>query len=142
MKTCSFTLARFPTHALQRKVGRAAPEDGIINVHPTMKEIDFPELLDALAQLEGRLLSILVVGRSGDQPVAVLIGTAGPLDIAGEEGGDVSREVAFVPVEEESAVAMGRQGVYLPATDFESASRIAERLIVTMRELRLEIEPT
>ena len=107
-----------------------------------MKEIDFPELLDALAQLEGRLLSILVAGRSGGQPVAVLIGTAGPIDIAGEEEGDGSQEIAFLPVEEESAAAMGRQGVYLPAAEFESASRIAERLIVTMRELRLEIEPT
>src|SRR6266571_5177306 len=107
-----------------------------------MKEIDFPELLDALAELDGRLLSIVVAGRSGGQPVAVLIGTAGPIDMTGEEAGDVSSGVAFIPVEEESAPAMGRQGVYLQAADFESASRIADRLIVTMRELRLEIEPT
>jgi hypothetical protein len=66
-----------------------------------MKEIDFPDLLDALAQLEGRLVSILVAGRSGGQPVAVLIGTAGPIDMAGEDEGDSSREVAFLPVEEE-----------------------------------------
>jgi hypothetical protein len=107
-----------------------------------MKEIDFQELLDALAELQGRLLSILVAGRSGGQPVAVLIGTAGAIDMAGEEEGDVSRGVVFMPVEEESAAAMGRQGVYLAAPDFESASRIADRLIVTMRELVLEIEPT
>jgi hypothetical protein len=107
-----------------------------------MQEIDFPELLDALAELQGRLLSIVVAGRSGDQPVAVLIGTAGPIDVAGEDEGDASRGVAFLPVEEESAAAMGRQGVYLEAADFESASRIADNLIITMRELRLEIEPT
>jgi hypothetical protein len=107
-----------------------------------MKEIDFPELLDALAQLEGRLVSIHVVGRSGGQPAAVLIGTAGPIDMPREDEGDPSREVAFLPIEEESAAAMGRQGVYLEAAGFESASRIAERLIVTLRELTLEIEPT
>jgi hypothetical protein len=107
-----------------------------------MQEIDFPELLDAVAQLEGRLLSILVGGRSGGQPVAVLIGTAGPIDMPGEDGGDASHGAAFIPVEEQEAAAMGRQGVYLTAADFESASRIAERLIITMREVRLEIEPT
>jgi hypothetical protein len=107
-----------------------------------MKEIDFPELLDALAQLQGRLVSILVSGRSGGQPAAVLIGTAGPIDLAGEDEGDSSRGVAFLPVEEQSAAAMGRQGVYLEAADFESADRIAERLIITLRELTLEIEPT
>jgi hypothetical protein len=107
-----------------------------------MKEIDFPELLDALAELQGRLLSILVVGRSGGQPAAVLIGTAGPIDLAGEDEGDSPRGIAFLPVEEESAAAMGRQGVYLNPADFEGASRIADRLIVTLRELTLEIEPT
>jgi len=107
-----------------------------------MKEIDFPELLDALAELQGRLLSILVAGRSGGQPVAVLIGTAGPIDIPMEEEGENRRAVAFLPVEEESAAAMGRQGVYLQAADFEGASRIADRLTVTLRELTLEIEPT
>ena len=105
-----------------------------------MKEIDFLELLDALAQLQGRLVSILVAGRSGGQPAAVLIGTAGPIDM--EDEGDSSHGVAFLPVEEESAAAMGRQGIYLEAADFESASRIAERLIITLRELTLEIEPT
>jgi hypothetical protein len=108
-----------------------------------MDEIDLAELLEALAQLEGQLLSIVVTGRSGGHPVAVLIGTAGPIDMPGaEEEGHVSSGVAFIPVEEESAPAMGRQGVYLDAADFESASRIADRFTVTMRELRLEIEPT
>jgi hypothetical protein len=107
-----------------------------------MQEIDFPELLAALAELEGELLSIVVTGRSGGQPVAVLIGTAGPIDMPGEEEGDASHGVAFIPVEEASAPAMGRQGVYLEAAEFESASRIAERLTINMRELRLEIEPT
>ena len=107
-----------------------------------MKEIDFLELLDALAQLQGRLVSILVAGRSGGQPAAVLIGTAGPIDMASEDEDDSSHGVAFLAVEEESAAAMGRQGVYLEAADFESASRIAERLIITLRELTLEIEPT
>jgi hypothetical protein len=37
---------------------------------------------------------------------------------------------------------MGRQGVYLKAADFEGASRVADRLIVTLQELTLEIEPT
>jgi hypothetical protein len=103
-----------------------------------MKEIEFPELLDALGELEGRLLTILVTGRSGGSPVAVLIGTAGSIDMSGDD----ESGVAFVPVEEESAAAMGRQGVYLRAADFEGASRIAERLIITLRELTLEIEPT
>jgi hypothetical protein len=62
--------------------------------------------------------------------------------MAGEDEGDSSREVAFLPVEEESAAAMGRQGVYLKAADFEGASRVADRLIVTLQELTLEIEPT
>jgi hypothetical protein len=106
-----------------------------------VQEIDFPELLDALGQLEGQLLSILVAGRSGAHPAAVLIGTAGPIDMPGEES-DATHGLVFIPVEEESAAAMGRQGVYLEAADFESASRIAERLIITMRELRIEIEPT
>jgi hypothetical protein len=108
----------------------------------TMKQIEFPDLLDALAELQGRLLSILVAARSGGPPVAVLIGTAGPIDMVGEDEGDISRGVAFIPVEEESTAAMGRQGVYLKAADFEGASRIAGRLIVTLRELTLEIEPT
>jgi hypothetical protein len=107
-----------------------------------MKDIDFPELLDTLAQLQGRLVSIHVAGRSGGQPAAVLIGTAGPIDMPREDEGDPAHGVAFLPVEEESAAAMGRQGVYLEEADFESASRIAERLIVTLRELTIEIEPT
>jgi hypothetical protein len=107
-----------------------------------MKDIDLPELLDSLAQLEGRLVSILVAGRSGGQPVAALIGTAGPIEMAGEDEDEDSSGVAFLPVEEESAAAMGRQGVYLEAANFEGASRVAGRLIVTLRELTLEIEPT
>jgi hypothetical protein len=107
-----------------------------------MQEVDFPEMLAALAELEGRLLSILVAGRSGGQPVAVLIGTAGAIEMAMEDEGDGSSGVAFIPVEEQEAAALGRQGVYLQAADFESASRIADSLIVTMREVRLEIEPT
>jgi 3-deoxy-D-manno-octulosonic acid (KDO) 8-phosphate synthase len=107
-----------------------------------MKPIEFSELLDALAELQGQLLSILVAGRSGGPPVAVLIGTAGAIDMAGEEEDESSGGVAFVPVEEESAAAMGRQGVYLRAADFEAASRIGGRLIITLRELTLEIEPT
>jgi hypothetical protein len=107
-----------------------------------MKEIDFPELLDDLAQLEGQLVTILVAGRSGGQPAAVLIGTAGPINLAGDDEGDSSARVAFLPIEEESAAAMGRQGVYLEAASFEGASRVAGRLIVTLRELTLEIEPT
>jgi hypothetical protein len=106
-----------------------------------MKEIAFHDLVDALAGLEGELLSILIAGRSDSQPVAVLLGTAGPIDTGGDED-DASKEVVFVPVEEESAAALGRQGVYLRRADFETASRIADRLIVTMRELVLEIEPT
>jgi hypothetical protein len=106
------------------------------------KEIEFPELLDALTQLRGELVSILVQGRSGGHPVAVLIGTAGPIDLADEDEGDSSPGVAFLPVEEESAAAMGRQGVYLEAASFEGATRVAGRLIVTLRELTLEIEPT
>ena len=105
-----------------------------------MEDIDFPELLDALAQLQGELVSILVAGRSGGQPVATMIGTAGPIDRGGEDEGDPG--VAFLPVEEESAAAMGRQGVYLEAANFEGASRVGGRLIVTLRELTLEIEPT
>jgi hypothetical protein len=108
----------------------------------TMNEIDFPEMLKALAQLQGRLVSILVAGRSGGQPAAVLIGTAGPIDMAGADEGDSRGGVAFLAVEEESAPAMGRQGVYLEAADFECASRIAERLIITLREITIEIEPT
>jgi hypothetical protein len=107
-----------------------------------MNDIDFPDLLDALAQLQGELVSILVQGRSGSQPVAVLIGTAGPIDLATEDEGDSSSRVAFLPVEEESAAAMGRQGVYLEAASFAGATRVAGRLIVTLRELTLEIEPT
>jgi hypothetical protein len=107
-----------------------------------MKEIDFAELLAALAQLQGRLVSVLVAGRSGDQPAAVLIGTAGAIDVTGEDEGDSSPRVAFLPVEEEAAAAMGRQGVYLEAAEFESAGRIAERLTITLRDLTLEIEPT
>jgi len=107
-----------------------------------MKDIDFPELLDALAQLQGELVTILIAGRSGGQPVAVLIGTAGPIDMAGEDEGDSPPGVAFLPIEEESAAAMGRQGVYLEAANFEGASRVAGRLIVTLPELTLEIEPT
>jgi hypothetical protein len=113
-----------------------------MTVEGTMKQIEFPDLLDALAELEGRLLSILVAGRLGGPPVAVLIGTGGPIDMAGEDEGDSSNGVAFFPVEEESAMAMGRQGVYLNAPDFEGATRIAGRLIVTLRDVTLEIEPT
>jgi len=107
-----------------------------------MNDIDFPGLLEALAQLQGELVSILVAGRSGGQPVAVLIGTAGPIDVAAGDEDDSSPGVAFLPVEEESAAAMGRQGVYLEAANFEGATRVAGRLIVTLRELTLEIEPT
>jgi hypothetical protein len=108
-----------------------------------MEQMNFSELLDALAELRGRLVSIVVAGRhEGSEPVAVLIGTAGVIDMGGESEGDHSREVTFVPVEEESAAGMGRQGVYLKVADFEGASRIADRLIVTLREVTLEIEPT
>jgi hypothetical protein len=108
-----------------------------------MEQMNFSQLLDTLAELRGRLVSILVAGRGGrSEPAAVLIGTAGAIDMAGESEGDISRGVAFVPIEEESAAGMGRQGVYIRVADFEGASRIADRLIVTLREVTLEIEPT
>jgi hypothetical protein len=108
-----------------------------------MEQLNFPELLNALAELPGRLVSIVVAGRREEpEPVAVLIGTAGTIDMGGESEDDLSHGVVFVPVEEESAAGMGRQGVYLRAADFEGAGRIADRLIVTLREITLEIEPT
>jgi hypothetical protein len=108
-----------------------------------MDEMNFSQLLAALAELRGQLVSILITGRdSGSEPVAVLIGTAGAIDMSGDDDDDVAGGVAFVPVEEESAAGMGRQGVYLRTADFENAGRIAGRLVVTLREATLEIEPT
>jgi hypothetical protein len=108
-----------------------------------MEQMNFCQLLSALAELRGRLVSILITGREdASEPVAVLIGTAGTVDMSGDSEHDALRGVAFVPVEEESAAGMGRQGVYLRTVDFENASRIAGRLIVTLREVTLEIEPT
>jgi hypothetical protein len=102
--------------------------------------MNFSQLLSALAELRGQLVSIMITGRgAGSEHVAVLIGTAGAVDMSGDNEDD---GVAFVPVEEESAAGMGRQGVYLRTADFENASRIAGRLIVTLREVTLEIEPT
>ncbi len=105
--------------------------------------MNFSQLLSALAELRGRLVSILITGRGdGSEAVAILIGTAGMVDMSGDSEAGSPGGVAFVPVEEESAAGMGRQGVYLRTVDFESASRIADRLIVTLREVILEIEPT
>jgi hypothetical protein len=110
-----------------------------------MDQMNFSQLLSAVAELRGQLVSILITGREDvSEPVAVLIGTAGTVDMSGDSDSehDGPRGVAFVPVEEESAAGMGRQGVYLRTVDFENASRIAGRLIVTLREVTLEIEPT
>jgi hypothetical protein len=108
-----------------------------------MEQMNFSQLLSAFAELRGRLVSILIAGRDdGSEPVAVLIGTAGEVEMSGDGEDDSPGGVAFVPVEEESAAGMGRQGVYLRTADFENASRIADRLSITLREVTLEIEPT
>jgi hypothetical protein len=57
-----------------------------------MDQMNFSQLLSAVAELRGQLVSILITGREDvSEPVAVLIGTAGTVDMSGDSDSEESR---------------------------------------------------
>jgi hypothetical protein len=103
--------------------------------------LNYVQVLDTLAGLEGHEIGVLVYGAAAESwmPRATLAGRAGAVEMATEKTAGESQGVAFLPVGDSDFPSVGWQGVFLKSTDFERAELLGSVLRVVVGEVAVEI---